>query len=237
MSKKIKGSGWLWSAHGKHPAYKDYFTIGDDSPLSRAFFDWVDRGAQSVISKGDRGQVPHSFRFWAKGPAKGQLLCGLLRSSCDQLARPYPLMILGTGYLPDWEVHWNLLPLACEKIWEKLEYMAAKRYGSLGLFQGELKLLKSPDNNWSKLNLLPRYEEVEISGDERTCTEGVVVVALNNYPGIDFSGHILEHHHCLKGASVEIPKAVFAGGKAEQTRMYFYSSPLQAENYVQLWLS
>ncbi len=40
----FKKKSWSWIAHGKHPAAKDYFRVGEDLPIFRAFSDWVDKG-------------------------------------------------------------------------------------------------------------------------------------------------------------------------------------------------
>jgi len=237
MPKKIETEGgWLWSVHGKHPVTRDFFTIGDNSPLSRAFFDWVDRGAQLLLSQKGKDQAIHSFRFWFKAPIADLLLCGLLRSSCDRLARPYPLMILGAGFLPGWEKNWELLPAACEKTWENLEYIVTKKHASLALLQAELKLLKPPENNWGRLLASVGHDgETNISGDEYVRCREMTIVKLKNYSGADFFQHIMVHHKLLKNKEKNPPKAVFIGGQLDHTSMFVLESALKVENYLQLW--
>jgi type VI secretion system ImpM family protein len=236
MPQKINNRGhWLWSAGGKHPVARDFFMSGDDSPLARAFFDWADRGAQLLVAKDGKEQKNHSFRFWSKGSAAGQLVCGLVRSSCDQLGRPYPLMLLGTGGLQNWEDNWELLPAACEKIWGNLEYIAAKRYSSLANFHTELKLLKSPRHDWETMSLVEiTDQEVNITVS-RQITEGGSVAVINSIPGVDLTPHIIAQHRRLKNDDGQPPRAVFIGGDPEYTSIFAFSAPLQADNYIQMW--
>jgi len=55
----------------------------------------------------------------------GALVCGVVRDSVDRLGRPYPLLVLGTGSLREWESHWDLLPYACLPVWQRIEYLGA----------------------------------------------------------------------------------------------------------------
>ena len=64
-----------------------------------------------------------SWRFWAKGANKKALVCGVARDSSDSVGRPYPLLVVGTGPLADWEDEWELLPAACENTWNQMDVM------------------------------------------------------------------------------------------------------------------
>ncbi len=237
MSKKIKNCGnWLWSAGGKHPVAKDFFISGDNSPLAQAFFDWAERGVQSLIAKNGKDASAHSFRFWSKGSAADQLVCGLVRSSCDQLGRPYPLMLLGSGLLPDWENNWELLPFACEKVWEQLEYIAVKRHSSLGGLQTELKKMKSPQHDWAAMAASLALDDNTASAvSEPVANDGTTTVLQCSAAG-DFTAHITALHQRLKSTRNLSPRAVFIGGDAEHTAMFAFAAPLQSDNYLQMWL-
>ncbi len=236
MPKRVNNGGnWLWSAGGKHPVARDFFISGDDSPLSRAFFDWAERGAQLLTAKNGKEQKAHSFRFWSKGSATGQLVCGLVRSSCDQLGRPYPLMLMGTGILPDWENNWELLPVACEKTWENLEYIAVKRYSNLASFHAELKLLKPPRHDWTTmLTAVTPDQEINIDIPKRVDENGSIV-RITSASRDDIATHIMAHHCRLKKVDGVPPRAVFIGGDSEHTSIFAFSAPLQADNYLQMW--
>ena len=237
MSKKIKNGGnWLWSAGGKHPVARDFFITGDNSPLAQAFFDWAERGAESLITKNGKDASAHSFRFWSKGSAADQLVCGLVRSSCDQLGRPYPLMLLGSGMLPDWENNWELLPFACEKVWEQLEYIAVKRYSSVSDLQAELKKMKLPQYDWAAMaaSLALGVNTAGIVSEPVVNDETTVLQCSTEG---DFTAHITALHQRLKNTSNSSPRAVFIGGDAEHTAMFAFAAPLQSDNYLQMWLA
>lgn len=65
-----------FSAHGKHPAFNDYFSLNIDSPMANALSAWAERGTKL---KGDRKTVTliQSFRFWVRGVNREELVLGV----------------------------------------------------------------------------------------------------------------------------------------------------------------
>ena len=152
MLGQIKSTyNWHWIACGKHPAAGDYFQIGQSTPLVKAFSDWIKDGYRKWISKESNCADPHSWRFWATGSTKKELICGLSKDSSDTIGRKYPLLIIGTGPLREWEVHWDLLPFALENTWNQIEYLAAKRYLDFQQLEQEVRMILAPLGNWADL--------------------------------------------------------------------------------------
>ena len=142
---------WNWCFYGKHPAAKDYFTIGEHATMAQAFIDWVQGGYLPLIGKKEKPGISNSWRFWSRTPVKGQLICGLVRSSCDAIGRTYPLLMIGAGPLEGWEKNWDVLPFACEKVWQQLEHISTRQHSTLERLKQGMKLLKPPDNQWTEL--------------------------------------------------------------------------------------
>ena len=116
---------WEWGAYGKHPVARDYFSTCNDIPILKAFSSWVEKGYQS-LETGKNPEPWNTFRFWIKGPKK-DLIMGILRDSSDSIGRVFPLLIIGTGALKNWEKNWERIPSICEKSWARTEYIACKR--------------------------------------------------------------------------------------------------------------
>ncbi len=120
-SVKSKKRSWSWMAHGKHPVARDYFRVGEDLPIFRAFSDWVDKGNARLMSDPDRSPGFCSWRFWSRGLSKDHSICGVARASGDSLGRPHPLLIMGAGPLKCWPDCWDQAPLIFEKSWSLID--------------------------------------------------------------------------------------------------------------------
>ena len=107
--------------------------------MLEALSKWVKNGYQLLNSKQNPISQFYCWRFWVKGPVKNNLVCGVGRDSSDSLGRPYPLLIVGTGFLEDWEAHWDLLPFACDMTWRHIEYVSSKRFTDFKQFEGEIE--------------------------------------------------------------------------------------------------
>ena len=100
------------------------------------FSRWVEKGYQLFAARKKSSQ--NSWRFWTRGLGKDGLGCGVVRDSGDQLARPYPLLIMGVGALSGWEDQWDLNPLACERSWAQMEYLFTRTFGNLKQMEEEV---------------------------------------------------------------------------------------------------
>ncbi|MGA1874887.1 MAG: type VI secretion system-associated protein TagF [bacterium] len=141
---------WQWAAYGKHPVANDYLSLGKGSPLFQIFSDWVKNGYQSLTLRKGSASPLYSWRFWIKGAKRDSLICGLVRDSSDKLGRPYPFLLMGLGSLPEWQDQWDLVPLACDRSWSQLEYMATKTSKDLKQLEDEIAKIKPPSPQWTE---------------------------------------------------------------------------------------
>ena len=112
---------WHWVMCGKHPAFKDYFHLGQKLPMVTALSEWIEKGYRGVAGSKVSPANLLSWRFWAGGMDRDTLLCGVLKESTDSVGRPYPLLVAGSGPLNGWKTRWDLVPRACEQSWSQME--------------------------------------------------------------------------------------------------------------------
>lgn len=235
---------WQWAACGKHPVARDYFSVGPNIPLVKAFAGWVEKGYQMLASKGrTSSNKPCSWRFWARGPKSKIVVCGVGRDSSDSVGRPYPLLIMGTGVLEGWEDHWDLLPLACEETWRQIEYVSTKRFMDFSQFEDEVRLIRPPYPRWSEFISQREHYQTGSSWDpadmERKASgttdklEFFVPfdVGLSNDP-FALAGL---WHAFLKARISGVPNAVFLGGAPNETHLAVFRRALVPTDFIRLW--
>jgi type VI secretion system ImpM family protein len=140
---------WKWFAWGKHPGIPDFICAGIQTPLFQRFTQWVDKGFEIVDAPLKSRSRHCSWRFWSKG-AHNEVVCGVVRNSCDSYGRSFPLLFLGSGRLENWTENCTLLPLAFDSIWSHFEYVTAARYDSIGRLNEALQLIEPPAPEWQK---------------------------------------------------------------------------------------
>jgi type VI secretion system protein VasJ len=242
---------WHWAAYGKHPVAKDFFGLGQGQPLVKALSEWVEKGCQILTSKGEPSSSPYSWRFWAKGLKRHSLVCGVVKDSCDLLGRPYPLLVMGTGSLDGWEERWDLLPFACERTWNQIEYLSTKQYKDLAQLKDDLRLFKQPNAQWSELvmlrNLAGHLESSEEdhsfdsdirgieSGAARLAKEEEIFAPMNAGIAKDQFTLISLWHFQLKSHLGAIPNAAFMGGDPDNNYLAFFKRALRPDDFVRLW--
>ncbi|MDH4206598.1 MAG: TagF domain-containing protein, partial [Desulfobacteraceae bacterium] len=145
---KLKNT-WDWAACGKHPVARDYLRFGLTTSLLVAFESWFEKGYQ--IRSQRSIQSENSWRFWAKGLKKGNLVCGVGKDSSDSIGRQYPLLIMGDGFLEGWEEDWNLLHYVFEKTWDQMEDISSRRYDDLKDLENEVCNIENPAHYWLEL--------------------------------------------------------------------------------------
>lgn len=140
-------SQWKWFVWGKHPGLEDFIWAGTQTSLFQRFTKWVDNGFARF--KTDSGlRTRHcSWRFWTRGTAQ-QVVCGLVRNSCDTHGRSFPLLYIGAGDLEGWSNNCSMLPFAFESIWKSFEYAASARYATVDQLNDSLQLILSPKPEW-----------------------------------------------------------------------------------------
>lgn len=252
MLGNIKSSpGWSWSAYGKHPSAKDYFSIGQESPIGKSFAGWVDSGYRELGPAKRPGLDSVAWRFWARGAGKENIVCGVLRDSSDSLGRNYPLLIVGTGHLKDWENRWDLLPLACEKSWGQIEYASARMVQDIQALGDDIRNVKQPSSEWAEFESASKdlMKSLAFGGSEHVTydldmlkkrasgisgkQEGFISLDHKSYE--DQFALISCWHLLLKAQGNSVPNAVFIGGTFGQSFMVFFNRPLQTADFIHLW--
>jgi type VI secretion system protein VasJ len=242
---------WQWAAYGKHPALKDYITAGQRFPLMKVFSEWVENGYEMA---GSRRQPPDrvvSWRLWARGLGGGNLLCGIVKDNSDSLGRPYPLLILGTGALENWEDNWDLMPLACERAWNDMEYLSTHIYADLNKLEVDLKNVRRPVQDWSalaeeKANLSGFRDGTDISSDSSTVMQSVdepistsgdreeCLVPINELLQDQF-GFVTSCHTSCKTHSRIVPNFAFIGGTFKRSYLLFLRRPVKPGDFADMW--
>ena len=207
--------------------------------MAKAFSDWVEKGYQILALKMS-SSLGCSFRFWARGAKRETLVLGIGKDSSDSVGRSYPLLIIGEGPLDGWNKQWELLPMACEKTWGRMEYLSAKRFSDFKEFENGIRMLKSPASNWSEFDAKNRdLTEGNFEGLKNKVAnlskEKAFLVGLNG-EGIDDVNLVSQlWHSLLKKNNKDIPHAVFVGGTTGEVSLAVYRRALNSRDFVQLW--
>jgi len=239
--------GWTWAAYGKHPSAGDYIRLGQESPLTKSFAEWVERGYEALSAKKNSAQDPVAWRFWARGAGKDNIVCGVVRDSSDRLGRHYPLLFIGTGPLKDWENMWDLLPLACDRSWGQIEYASARMVSELQSFAAEIQNIRPPSHEWPGFDTDRKrlIESMNASGNESIDSlkkkasglsgkqEGFISLDQTSFQ--DQFALISCWHMLLRTHSKSAPSAVFIGGTFGQSFMAFFNRSLQTADFINLW--
>ncbi|MGQ9695125.1 MAG: TagF domain-containing protein [Thermodesulfobacteriota bacterium] len=227
---------WEWSVWGKHPTFKDYFHLGSQDPLSRRMAEWIRSGyAQIKIDRAPRNFF--SWRFWMKSLRKEGLALGLLKDSGDYLGRPYPVLFMGMGSLPGWEKNWDLLPLALEDVWNRMESLLARSYKTLQNLEEEIYHLPAPCGEWEEMNQRrgaqdnPNIEE----GVKKNLKKDTFFINLDQSFHLPPMVLVSLYHYFWKKHGEPIPNCIFMGGSLAKTFLAFFCRPLLPKDFQDLW--
>lgn len=238
---------WKWVAFGKHPVAGDYFNAGPDDPFFQAFSGWVENGYRRLSSGRKDFTNLYSWRFWARGHQKDALMCGVGRDSFDTIGRPYPLVIMGTGLLPDWQRHLSLLPFALEKAWIRMEYLATKRYIDFPQLETDVRRLPVPAAQWPELQneeqrRLESWHPASNSQKEKIrqmvddhVDEPEFLALLDGNACPDPITAAGLWHAALMDQDGIVPNAVFLGGIPSVTYLAVFRRPLMVQDFIRLW--
>lgn len=242
------GGKWQWAACGKHPLAADYFRLNVTTPLQQAFETWVAEGFAALPEKGGAHHEICSWRFWSKGGRKGHLACGLLKASSDRMGRPYPLLIVGDGYINGWEQKWAQLPDLLKAGWHQMEDIASRRLDDLSGFEKALRSLKTSVSEWpaepqngGKEGEPPvseagaagggiNFAALEPSGDA-----GQWMIRLDKLPSPDGDAVPERLGGQLEKQGVVLPNALFIGGSPKQQFLVVFNRSLRTTDFVNLW--
>jgi len=245
LGKRQKSTAnWQWDVVGKHPAARDFFALGPKSLMTEAFTEWIRRGAEGLIASSKELLVRScSWRFWARTPQTGMLACGVIRNSCDAVGRPFPLLLMGTGKLDQWEDNWHLLPFAGEGLWRQMEEVASKRYESLESIQEGVRMFRPPQQRWEEMNL-KRIDLVEndafTTGVSSTPAlpeqDQALFLPFQDTGQDDFFVMICKVHSLMKSRSVPAPNSFFMGGLVEHPGLALFKRPLSGQDFERMWM-
>jgi len=206
--------------------------------------EWVDKGYSTVTVTMKPGQQPRFWRFWARGIVADELVCGLLRDSSDSIGRKYPLLVLGSGPIASWKAHWDLLPGACERAWNRIEYLCTRNPPDLGGMERELLTTRPPEPDWrdfhatreAGMKVLQHSPAVRLIDARLNILreEQEFRMALDN----DISDHLVLASHFLSRIKADgkgPPNTVFIGGTFDATCLAIYWRPLVVGDFIALW--
>jgi type VI secretion system protein VasJ len=228
---------WHWAAAGKQPVARDFVQVGEFFPLFIALSDWGEKG-YGEFTEGSPAPSMHSWRFWARGSRKGHLVCGLLKDSCDNLGRPYPLLMAGTGELPKWEGHWDLLPLACENTWAQMESFSTRRYRDFEEMKNDLPSIRLPSPRWDEFMSkdFGTYSSSPSRELVRDCNPGeALFLRLEAIPSHEQKMQILAWHRLLKNHIKDLPNIVFMGAVDDTFYLFIGRRALLPDDFKSLW--
>jgi type VI secretion system protein VasJ len=228
---------WMWSAFGKHPVAKDYFFIGSNSPIIKAFSDWVENGYRHLISNVQGEQSPCSWRFWVKGGGKDTLSCGLLKDSSDRVGRRYPFLMMGTGVIKGRHHHWHLLPITFDQTWSQMEFLSTRRFSTFQELEDAVLEGRAPSADWPEIE--SHVEHVtdlsQVDLEEELFTEKEHVVIPLKISGARSSLEaVYTVTHFLKERFQE-PNAVFIGGTSQESYLSFYNRAMGPDDFSIIW--
>jgi type VI secretion system protein VasJ len=242
---------WRWAACGKHPAARDFINVGEDFPLMRIFSDWVVKGYEGLVAQKIAYKDHVSWRFWAREAMGEALICGLLKDSSDSIGRRFPLLIIGTGSLGEWEDHWDLLPLSFENTWDQMEHIASQRSENIKKLASDVRNLRPPRTGWIELKATrDQIADSEMKSSARLYDEnfeeynnGAAVllgksesfIPLEHTTCRDQNALIAYWHFTLKCKKQSLPSASFMGGTLGNAYLAFFQRPLVSEDFIHLW--
>ena len=240
-----KRPAWSWSASGKHPAAKDYVTVGADNSWLAAFNKTVGLAYRMVVARKTEPAEPRPCFFWAAGPGRDLVVCGRLAHSRDGLGRPYPLTILGLGLFEDWVSVWDALPAVFSDAWQAMDRLARGPHESLGGFQRALAAIPPPDIRLPGVfetqrsmirEAMSRWGERE-SGDREVPSPGTgdPVFSIVLPDGLGDCGPCYWHHVVRQRAgSHRTPTAAFISGRSPKS-VHLFFRPVGPNDLAGMW--
>ena len=227
---------WKWFVWGKHPGLEDFVWAGSHTPLFQRFTKWVDNGFAGLSADSEMRSRHCSWRFWTKG-TDDEVVCGLVRNSCDTHGRSFPLLYLGSGELEEWPGNCSMLPFAFEAIWKNFEYVSSARFGTIRQLNDSLQLIQQPAPKWREYQQRI-YDTANMSGVSN-CEE--TIEGVNWLLKIDcqipenLPYDVLFCQRVMSMGEDQSPPAVFVSEIDENVAVAVIANALTPQDFVWLW--
>lgn len=235
---------WEWSVCGKLPLAGDYFQVGSNAAILNAFSDWVKNGFHLFITRKSHAVSQYSWRFWAKGQDRETLVCGIVKDSSDNIGRPYPLLISGTGSLKNWLNYWELVPFVLDNTWKYIENLSITRFADFNQLEKQARMITPPRPQWLEFSSQINKEREPGGYPSDQLIESVVkefsqkdelLIPLSNRIASDSFLQACSWHLSLKQNLKDIPNLVFMGGTLDKASLSIFKRPLVYTDFVKLW--
>lgn len=237
---------WHWTIWGKHPAAADYLNIGLATQVEQAISNWIQKGYSRLNTGENIPSTPCVWRFWTQVTGNHVIACGIISDSSDQIGRPFPLLVMGTGRLKDWEQYWEYLPMGLESTWRQMEQLSASRAKQSGELKQALDRLQPPVPSWSDLKkrraiapksltpLLPetkRLHQGQVRQTDKKPVDSCRIVPLTGDP----TDAANEWHRQEKAQHRYAPNSLFIGGPPDLPFLAAFTRALSPLDFVRLW--
>ncbi|WDP92872.1 MAG: type VI secretion system-associated protein TagF [Desulfobacter sp.] len=221
------------TAHGKHPAFGDYFSINmEASPLAGALSAWIEQGVKLEKFLGAKTNTC-AFRFWIKGIKKEDLVLGIVRDSSDSMGRPYPLLVMSTFRMKDRERQWHNIFTWFDPVFRRFEEVAAARHETFRAFETAISRpgfagpkTKEKESSRLALTLMGWFKKEKDK-------EAMILPVTELETG--YTGAVRQEGGWGLFKRTEMPSTVFLGGVTDRPRAAFYNRPLKAADFIDLF--
>lgn len=240
---KSASVNWQWGIYGKHPAFQDYLYHNVVTPVFRELTGWIDTGMH-LMDNGTRDYSHFSYRFWVRGIKRGDLVCGILRTSSDSSGRSYPLAVMGAGRMDGWEKRWDRIFLGFDPVLRSLEEITALKFNTFNELENKLNGLFSSRNRYDHVaahmagktfsngnDLLRNLSKVLIDQAFGLAEQDRVSVPFGQREDGTFPSGSTRPNGLFR-RSPPLPLAVFWGGSTTaQTFLKLFKKPLSATDF------
>lgn len=227
---------WKWFTWGKHPALEDFVWAGTQTPLFQRFTKWVDKGFARFKEDSQMRTRNCSWRFWTRGTGT-EVVCGLVRNSCDTHGRNFPMLSIGSGGLANWPGNCSLLPLAFESMWKNVEYVASARFDTARQLNESLQLIEQPIPDWHAYQ--ERIHNTAPTSKPLNCDEIMVdgkrLLQINCGQPENLPLHEQFCRRVTTMAEDQSPLAVFIGEIEDNIAVAIINHALVPDDFVWLW--
>ena len=242
-------SEWKWMACGKHPFASDFLQIGQETALGCSLCQWMQSGYEKVLAKQGSSVNVHSWRFWARGGARKELILGLVRDSSDSWGRRFPFLVFGSGDLKDWINAWQYLPLTCDTVWLTMEQLTVARLSKVTELEQQLKAIRPPrgsvlekdrqkndaQNIQQPSQAIGRIEPILLNQKVNSDSMLAFRIAADADEGHAMLPIVNVHHQLQTDWKTGVPQIVFMGGTSVSMLVLCFFRSLTASDFMWMW--